>query len=269
MLHICKYVTTWHITQFSHYSRESSYIWQEIRGGDRLWTDSVNLQHPNLSNLLPLLSKMARQSWDLSSSSITFTTPHTLTYEMRVVTISAPGPYVYVSHQDGGVCLDQSKNFTAAWPLQSLIRTIMNCWRRLRLVYGLINNGHHNVLLSHGWGKSKNWLGLYYTFHTAWLSDFGLIQSIHCIPTFPISYHYYRKWLDEVEVWVHQVLPSSNPDLWVAGDDNFSSAGPYVLHHQDGVCLDWSKNFTAAWPLQYLIASILNCWRRLRLVYGL
>ena len=59
---------------------------------------------------------------------------HTLAIESRVVAILAPVPFV--SHQDG-VCLDWFKGFTASQPFQCLIISIMNGWRRLRLVYVL------------------------------------------------------------------------------------------------------------------------------------
>ena len=78
---------------------------------------------------------------------------HTPAFESLAGTVSAPVPYV--SHQHG-VCLDWFKNFTASQPFQLLIISIMNGWRRLRVVY-LLYNGQHNVCFSHGWGQS--WLG--------------------------------------------------------------------------------------------------------------
>ena len=44
--------------------------------------------------------------------------------------------------------------------------------------------------------------------------------------------------------------------------------GPYVSH-QDGVCLDSFKYFTACQPFQLLIISIMNGWIRWRLLYVL
>ena len=54
-------------------------------------------------------------------------------------------------------------------------------------------------------------------------------------------------------------------ESWVV---TLSAPGPYISH-QDEVCLDWFKNFTASQPFQLLIMSIMNGWRRLGLVYGL
>ena len=42
-----------------------------------------------------------------------------------------------------------------------------------------------------------------------------------------------------------------------------------MFSHQDGVCLDWFKIFTASQPFQLLIISIMNGFARLRLVYGI
>ena len=61
------------------------------------------------------------QGWDLTPSCISITTPRLLI--RRMVTILAQGPYI--SHQ-GGVLLHWFKNFTAAWPFQHLITSIMN-----------------------------------------------------------------------------------------------------------------------------------------------
>ena len=47
------------------------------------------------------------------------------------------------------------------------------------------------------------------------------------------------------------------------------SARAHYVSHQDGLCLDWFKNFTASQPFQLPIICIMNGWRRWRLVHGL
>eukprot|EP00956_Cyclotella_meneghiniana_P009421 scaffold13018_cov50-Cyclotella_meneghiniana.AAC.1 len=59
---------------------------------------------------------------------------HTPAFDLWVVTISAPVPYV--PHQDG-VFLDLPLSSTASQPFQLLIISVMNGWRRWRLAYGL------------------------------------------------------------------------------------------------------------------------------------
>ena len=113
---------------------------------------------------------------------ITHNHHHTPAFESWVVTILAPVPYV--SHQDG-VCLDWFKKFTASQPFQCLIISIMNGKRMLRLVYGL-QNGHHKMLFSHGWGQS--WLDSCLLF-TPRLREFGLIRAIHISSTLSMSHH--------------------------------------------------------------------------------
>ena len=176
------------------------------------------------------------------------------------MTISIWGPFV--SHQDD-VCLDWFNHFTASQPFQHLIISIMNGWRRLRLVY-VLYNGHHNVFFSHGRGQS--WLACI-PLLTLRLSEFWLVQAIHSIMTLPFSHHKYNEWFCKVEIWIHHPQPTPHPYFWVMGGDNFSVWvwGPYVSH-QDGVCLDWLKDFTASQPFQLLIMSIMNGWRRWRLV---
>ena len=60
--------------------------------------------------------------------------------------------------------------------------------------------------------------------------------------------------------------PSPRPGFWVAGGNNFHSS---TQHFTPRLCvLDWLKNITASQPFQLLIISIMNGWRRLRLVCG-
>ena len=118
---------------------------------------------------------------------------------------------------------------------------------------------------SHGWGQS--WLGPC-PLLTPRLSEFGLIWAIHSISTLQFCHHKYDEWFCKVEIWIHHPHPMPHPDFWVTGGDNFGSSIPYVSY-QDGVCFDWFVNVTASQPFQCLIISILNGWRRLRLVYVL
>ena len=107
-------------------------------------------------------------------------------------------PVPYFSHQDG-VCLDWFKNITASQPFQHLTISIINGWRWLRLLYE-VQNGHHNVFFSHGWGQS--WLGPCPLF-TPRLSEFELIWAVHCISSLPMSHCKYNESLYKVEIWIH------------------------------------------------------------------
>ena len=73
---------------------------------------------------------------------------HTPTFESWVVTTLPPVPYI--PHQDGA-CLDWFSHFIASQPFQSIIISMMNGWRRLRLVCGLWNGHHHGSV----GGRSK------------------------------------------------------------------------------------------------------------------
>ena len=121
---------------------------------------------------------------------------HTTAFESWVVTISAP--VLYVSHQDG-VCLDLFQNFTASQPFQCLTISIMNGWRRLRLVSRLYNC-HHNVFFSDGWGQIC--LACIPLF-TPRLSELAPNQTIHSISTLPFSRYKYNEWFCKVEIWVN------------------------------------------------------------------
>ena len=157
---------------------------------------------------------------------------HTLAFELWVVTISAPVPYV--SHQDG-VCLEWLKNFTASQSFQCLIISIMNGWRRLRLVY-VLYDGQHNVFRSQGWGQS--WLGPCPLFASS-LSEFGLIWAIHSIPTLPFSNHKYDEWFCKDEIWIHHPQPTPHPGFWVVGGDDFGSSTLTFHTKMEYVWSDW------------------------------
>eukprot|EP00956_Cyclotella_meneghiniana_P012440 scaffold17649_cov40-Cyclotella_meneghiniana.AAC.6 len=53
------------------------------------------------------------------------------------------------------------------------------------------------------------------------------------------------------------------------GKISSSTQYPRYISHQDCVFSDWFKQMTASQPFQFLILSIMNGWRRLRLVCGL
>ena len=106
---------------------------------------------------------------------------HTPTFESWVVT-TLPTPVPYSPFQ-GGACLDWFSHFIAPQPFQSIIISMMNGWRRLRLACGL-ENGHHNLFLRCGRGQS--WLYTYPLFAPR-LCEFGLVRAIHGISTLPFS----------------------------------------------------------------------------------
>ena len=128
----------------------------------------------------------------------------------------------------------------------------MNGWRRFRLVYGLWN-GHHCVSLSHEGGR--NW-GCLYQPLTLRLGDFGLIGATLSISPLPVAHFKYDEWLCKLEIWIQHVQPSPHSVFWVAGGDNFGSR-PLYISHQDGVFLDWFRNFTASQPFISLTISIM------------
>ena len=141
---------------------------------------------------------------------------HTPAFQWRVVTISAPGPYT--SHQDR-VFLDWFRNFTASQPFQSPIISIINGQRRLGLGCGL-KCDHHNLF----WVVVGIKVGLArIPLFTQRLSDFGPIQAVHSISSFPMSHYKYNKWLEKVEIWIHHVLPSPHPSFWVTGGESFGT----------------------------------------------
>ena len=54
-----------------------------------------------------------------------------------------------------------------------------------------------------------------------------------------MSYLKYNEWLVKVEIGINCPQPSTHPECWVEGGDNFGSTHSYVLY-QDLVGLDWS-----------------------------
>ena len=128
-------------------------------------------------------------------------------------------PVFHFWHQDS-VSFNWFVNFTASQPFQHLIISIMNRWRRLRLVY-VLYNGHYKVVFSQGRGQSC--LACIPLF-TPRLSEFGLlIWAIHSISTLPFSHHKYIEWFCKVEIWVHHPQPTPHPYFWVMGGDNFGT----------------------------------------------
>ena len=69
--------------------------------------------------LISIMNGFARLRFEF----IMYNQHHTPAFELRLVTISAPGPYI--SHQDG-VCFDWFRPFPASQPFQCLIESIMN-----------------------------------------------------------------------------------------------------------------------------------------------
>eukprot|EP00956_Cyclotella_meneghiniana_P034207 scaffold102438_cov38-Cyclotella_meneghiniana.AAC.1 len=60
-----------------------------------------------------------------------------------------------------------------------------------------------------------SWLGYKFglariALFTPRLSDFGLIQAIHSIPTIQMSHYEYNEWLEKVEIGIHPPQPSSH-----------------------------------------------------------
>ena len=122
---------------------------------------------------------MVLQGWDLNSSSTTSTTPLPFSHGGGDFGTAVP----YVSHQDG-VCLDWFKNFTASEPFQCLFISIMNGWRRLRLVYVLYDGHHTTCFPVRGWVKVV--LPVFHFSHQDWVSldwfgQFTASQPFHSL----------------------------------------------------------------------------------------
>jgi len=156
------------------------------------WLGQFTASQPFYSLTMSIMNGFARLRFEF----IIHNQRHTPIFESWVTIISVWGPYV--SHQDG-VCLGWFKDFTASQPFQLLITSIMNGWKRLWLVH-VLYNGHHNMFFSHRRGQI--WLACI-PHLTSRLSDFGLIQAIHSIPTLPMPHYMYNEWFCRVEIWVH------------------------------------------------------------------
>ena len=91
-------------------------------------------------------------------------------------------------------------------------------------------------------------------------SEFGPIQAIHSSLTLPMSCQWYNEELDKVVIgiWFLQWTPSHQ--LFLSHEWRQIWLGLYytLFSHNDGVCLNWIKLFSAAWPFQCLIISMNN-----------
>ena len=105
---------------------------------------------------------------------------------------------IHLSNQDQ-VSLDRFKQFTAAWPFQCVILSMINGCTRLKLEFTL-HNHHHTltfesrmvtILIPHP-------LILF----TPWSSVFRVTQAIYSSLTLPMSHHWYDIWLDEIEIGI-------------------------------------------------------------------
>ena len=83
-------------------------------------TDSGISQHPNPSNLWPLVCWMVRHGWDLNSSPTTITTPRILSQGWWKFWLGS------LRFTPRWVCTDWFSHFISAQPIQSLIISIMN-----------------------------------------------------------------------------------------------------------------------------------------------
>ena len=142
------------------------HIWQQ----DWLtldWFGQFTASQPFQSLTICMIKECARLRFEF----ILYKYHHTLTSESQGGQFRLKSPLRFRPRWN---ILDWFKNFTAAWPFQHLITSIMNGWRRVILVSGL-ENDHHNVL---------SWLGLYSTFDTKieWLPTY-LGNSQHLNPS--------------------------------------------------------------------------------------
>ena len=96
------------------------------------WFRQFTPSQPFQYLIISIINGFARLRFEF----ITYNHHHTLAFESWVVARSAPVvPYIW--HQEC-VFSDWFKQMTAYLPFQLLIISIMNSWRRLRLVCGLL-----------------------------------------------------------------------------------------------------------------------------------
>ena len=119
------------------------------------WLGQFTASQPFQSLIISMMNSPARLRFEF----IMYNHHHTPAFESWVATGFSPVPSFL--HKDG-VCLDWFKIITASQPFQHLIISMMNGWRRLRLVH-MLYNGHHNVLFQSREGSKL--ACLHSTFH--------------------------------------------------------------------------------------------------------
>ena len=128
--------------------------------------------------------------------------------------------------------------------------------------------GAEMVTTTYFWALRRYKFGLAHTYFSHpdcvcadWFSQFTASQPFQCVIISIMNG--WGRW--RLEFILHNGHHTPAFESWVVAR---SAPVPYISH-QDCVFSDWFKQMTASWPFQFLIISIMNGWRRLRLACGL